>query len=237
MENKKEKKRFRISRRDIIIIFITSVVTAIIILVILFIMINKMRPEVPTTSSSEATSSSEPSYIDEKKIDNNLLTIINNYYDEYPSIYYHANKIVNLNYDESNLYVGNISEDNIFYNIVTISLEGEVDIIEALTIIKDNPRYLASGHISKKISKSINIELSNEYKAIYPGSSKGINYQIVDNIYGYDGININNDMIASISTVIYDNSTNNIDTSNIIYNEIGDKSSLYHSYLSYLYTR
>lgn len=128
----KEKKRFKITRRDIIMIFITMLVTSIIILIILFLMIKNMsnRNNIDP-SSSESISTSSISYEIEEKINSNLITIINNYYDEYDSIPYHTNKIIALNYDESNLYVSNISEDNIYFNIVTISLEGEVGIEEA----------------------------------------------------------------------------------------------------------
>ena len=232
----KEKKHFKITRRDIIMIFITMLVTSIIILVILFLMIKNMsnRNNIDP-SSSESISTSSISYEIEEKINNNLITIINNYYDEYDSIPYHTNKIIALNYDESNLYVSNISEDNIYFNIVTIPLEGEVGIEEALSIIKDSPTYIASSHVAKKISKSINIELSSEYKNIYPGDDKGINYSIVDNLYAYSGINKNNDTYMAIINVIYDNSNNSIDVSSVRHNDTNINNSIYYMYLNYLY--
>ena len=232
----KEKKHFKITRRDIIMIFITMLVTFIIILVILFLMIKNMsnRNNIDP-SSSESISTSSISYEIEEKINNNLITIINNYYDEYDSIPYHTNKIIALNYDESNLYVSNISEDNIYFNIVTIPLEGEVGIEEALSIIKDSPTYIASSHVAKKISKSINIELSSEYKNIYPGDDKGINYSIVDNLYAYSGINKNNDTYMAIINVIYDNSNNSIDVSSVRHNDTNINNSIYYMYLNYLY--
>ena len=188
-------------------------------------------------SSSESSVSSEDPYIEDKGIYANLLDVCKEYD---PSIY----EIINLNYDETYMYVTCKSDDEYIHILsgeytssVETTLEGLITTTTGFTIDSE------IDNASIETVSDIDITTLDVFKN--DTRYQGYTYKAKINYYGdlshekvvLTTIGYKENNYISINRLIYDIPSSSLDETSMYLNNVTDVSNTYYSFISYLYSR
>ena len=193
------------------------------------------EPISSSEESSEEPSSSVDSYIEEKGIYQNLLDICKDYDDS-------VVEVATLNYDSDYLYISAISSDY-YLHIFKGSLGSELEVLlESLASSKES--FSVSDEIDTfDLSETSTIDVTSKEVFSNNDTYKGYTYNKKYNYYldslhddvGLTAIGYKDNSYISFSYLIYSDSLDDIDDSLSYVSVSTDTSSIYYSFLDYLY--